>query len=99
MEEKIKNIKACLDAHINMLNISYEDGDFSKMCEQAENIVRLSILLDMMKDCKETDMEQTTTMTDGITECCGYDFGVDGFGNKNSKIKFCPSCGKRIVIR
>ena len=33
---------------------------------------------------------------DGVTTCCGYDFGVDGF---DKKIKYCPICGKKIVIK
>lgn len=35
----------------------------------------------------ETDLE------DGITVCCGYDFGMDQFDNA---IRFCPKCGRRI---
>ena len=44
----------------------------------------------------EDKKKETTMMVDGITTCCGYDFGVDGF-NKN--IKYCPICGKKIVIK
>jgi len=36
-----------------------------------------------------------TRIIDGITECCGYDFGIDGYFNK--KIRFCPICGKEII--
>lgn len=35
----------------------------------------------------------TTKLIDGITECCGYDFGLD---IKNAN--FCPVCGKKIVM-
>ncbi len=41
------------------------------------------------------ETQNTTTLIDGVTECCGYDFGEDGFGKV--KVKFCPLCGKRIV--
>lgn len=41
------------------------------------------------------EVQDTTVLTDGFTECCGYDFGLDGFGKV--KVKFCPLCGKRIV--
>lgn len=34
-----------------------------------------------------------TTMEDGITTCCGYDFGLDGF---DPTICFCPKCGRKI---
>lgn len=36
----------------------------------------------------------TTTLIDNVTECCGYDFGVD-----NEKVNYCPVCGKRIINR
>lgn len=35
----------------------------------------------------ETDLE------DGITTCCGYDFGMDQF---DEAIRFCPKCGRKI---
>lgn len=34
-----------------------------------------------------------TTMENGITTCCGYDFGLDGF---DPTICFCPKCGRKI---
>lgn len=37
-----------------------------------------------------------TQLTDGITECCGYDFGLDGFGKSKERINYCPVCGKKI---
>lgn len=33
-----------------------------------------------------------TKLIDGVTECCGYDFGTD-----YKSAKFCPLCGKEIV--
>lgn len=44
----------------------------------------------------EDKKKETTMMVDCITICCGYDFGIDGF---NKKIKYCPICGKKIVIK
>ena len=41
--------------------------------------------------------ENTTILIYGFTECCGYDFGLKGFGN--FKVKFCPLCGKRIIAK
>lgn len=34
-------------------------------------------------------------MTSGVTECCGYDFGMDAYGK--IKPKYCPMCGKKIM--
>lgn len=37
---------------------------------------------------------EKTRIIDGITECCGYDFGIDAFQRGLSK--FCPVCGRKI---
>ena len=37
--------------------------------------------------------EKKVMIIDGITTCCGYDFGKDA---SNKKIKYCPICGKKI---
>nr|DAF29723.1 MAG TPA: zinc-ribbon containing domain protein [Bacteriophage sp.] len=37
---------------------------------------------------------EKTRIIDGITECCGYDFGIDAFQRELSK--FCPVCGMKI---
>ena len=50
-------------------------------------------LADWLKELKSKN--NTTTMECGITECCGYDFGVDAF--MKNKPLFCPVCGKKIV--
>lgn len=48
------------------------------------------------KETKDYEkVKDTTRMIDGVTECCGYDFGIDGYLNK--QIKFCPICGKEII--
>lgn len=38
---------------------------------------------------------ESTSMTCGITDCCGYDFGEEAF-KKKIKVRFCPVCGKII---
>lgn len=37
--------------------------------------------------------EYEPDMIDGITTCCGYDFGTDA-----KRGKYCPICGKRLVV-
>lgn len=37
--------------------------------------------------------EYEPDMIDGVTTCCGFDFGTD-----MKKAKYCPICGKRLVI-
>lgn len=33
-----------------------------------------------------------TGLIDGVTACCGYDFGTD-----MDNARFCPICGKKLV--
>lgn len=40
------------------------------------------------------EIETKTTLVDGVTECCGYDFGFEAFEDK--KPRCCPICGKEI---
>lgn len=37
---------------------------------------------------------EKTRIIDGVTECCGYDFGTDAF--QRELYKFCPVCGRKI---
>lgn len=37
---------------------------------------------------------EKTRIIDGVTECCGYDFGIDAFRIEMSK--FCPACGRKV---
>lgn len=37
--------------------------------------------------------EYELDMIDGVTTCCGYDFGTDV-----KRGKYCPICGKRLVV-
>ena len=41
------------------------------------------------------NVECTTKMEDGVTICCGYDFGLDAF-NRKIKLNYCPIYGKRL---
>lgn len=42
-----------------------------------------------MEWIKDKDMSR---IVDGVTTCCGYDFGVDF-----PEVKYCPICGKKLV--
>lgn len=51
---------------------------FRKLCEKD------------LKDVFSLDTEdQKPNLIDGITTCCGFDFGLD-----DEKANFCPVCGK-----
>ena len=38
--------------------------------------------------------QEMSKIVDGITECCGYDFGVDGFSREIAR--YCPMCGRKL---
>ena len=42
---------------------------------------------------RQENEEYEPDMIDGITTCCGYDFGTDA-----KRWKYCPICGKRLVV-
>lgn len=42
---------------------------------------------------RQENEEYEPDMIDGITTCCGFDFGTDV-----KKAKYCPICGKRLVV-
>lgn len=47
------------------------------------------------EECRAAERNsEKTRIIDGITECCGYDFGMDAFQRDLSK--FCPVCGRKI---
>ena len=64
--------------HISSFGEEYTLADLKKVYEILDN---------------ESDSSESTEMTDGITQCCGYDFGTECF---DKKIKFCPCCGRKI---
>ena len=40
------------------------------------------------------EMNEFSYLVDGVTSCCGYDFGTD-----MDKVKFCPICGTELKIK
>ena len=73
--------------------------DFPKAREaaiQALNEVEEYRAIGTLEECREAVKRnnEKTRIIDGITECCGYDFGTDAFQMELSK--FCPVCGREI---
>lgn len=76
---------------------SYEVEASSK--EEAEEIVKKDIAegdRPAPDNCTdswyETEEINESYLIDGVTSCCGYDFGTD-----MDKAKFCPICGKKLI--
>ena len=40
------------------------------------------------------EKQEMSKIVDGITECCGYDFGADGFSREIAR--YCPMCGRKL---
>lgn len=48
-----------------------------------------------LDECREAmESRETSKIVDGITECCGYDFGADGFSTEIAR--YCPMCGRKL---
>lgn len=65
---------------------TWEDSNLDYI-EEIEKFAKEELIREYRKTEDEPDM------IDGITTCCGYDFGFDA-----SKAKFCPVCGKKLMI-
>lgn len=60
-----------------------------------QGVSKLQKCVNELKKTKQI-IQNETIMIDGVTSCCGYDFGEDAF-SKKIKIGYCPICGKKIV--
>ena len=74
------------------------ESALNNMCDlvAAENLIEEYSAIGTPEECRaavERNNEKTRII-DGITECCGYDFGTDAFQMELSK--FCPACGRKI---
>jgi hypothetical protein len=78
------------------LKVKMKSSNIDEAKVDAENYLK-SLWDRVYKNYKRNlDMKDTTTVEDGVTSCCGYDFGEDAF-SKKIKIGYCPICGKKIV--
>ena len=68
---------------------TWEDTDLDYI-EEIENFAKEK-LEEIFR--KQENEEYKPDMIDGITTCCGYDFGTDA-----KRGKYCPICGKRLVV-
>lgn len=76
---------------------SYEVEASSK--EEAKEIVKNDIYEGRRSEpenctdswCEVEELKESY-LIDGVTRCCGYDFGTD-----MDKAKFCPICGERLI--
>lgn len=79
-------------------------GYFSYPTDCVEEVLKVSNFDTEMARTILEDKEKTlaiwqngTIMADGVTLCCGYDFGEDAF-KKELNIGYCPICGRKIAI-
>lgn len=42
--------------------------------------------------CEVEEIEEFASLCDGVTICCGYDFGMDA-----DKGNYCPVCGNKLI--
>lgn len=76
-------------------DLELEEKKSSKTYQQSENAWKsIANFLDSQK-IEYEEVDTGTTLENGITTCCGYNFGLDKFGE--TKLKFCPICGAEII--
>ena len=66
---------------------NYEWIDFNIPYEYIDVLFRIAD-----EAMKNMPNENESKLIDGITECCGFDFGLD-----QDKANFCPVCGKKLI--
>lgn len=72
--------------------MNYEWTDFNIPYEYIDVLFRIAD--EAMKNVSEKTLlnKNESKLIDGITECCGFDFGLD-----QDKANFCPVCGKKLI--
>ena len=83
------------DAHYYPIQCKKCAKEHDQLAEWLEELKQYRAI-GTLEDCQaavERNNEKTRII-DGITECCGYDFGIDAFQRELSK--FCPVCGRKI---
>lgn len=76
---------------------SEEEGGVGSIEKECDNCEYSRVVGDRYEcDADTCTYRPMTQLTDGITECCGYDFGLDAFGESAERINYCPVCGKKI---
>lgn len=92
--EAIKRIKECRNTP-NFQPYIYMNEALNMAIKALEEVQKYRAI-GTPEECRAA-MERNnekTRIIDGVTECCGYDFGTDAFQRKLSK--FCPVCGRKI---
>ena len=92
--EAIKRIKECRNTP-NFQPYIYMNEALNMAIKALEEVQKYRAI-GTPEECRAA-MERNnekTRIIDGITECCGYDFGIDAFRIELSK--FCPICGRKI---
>lgn len=94
-DEKLTLIKARSILKDSNNDLFIEDGEDTDEYHYSEYACKaIEGFLDTQQ-IKYEDVETDTELIDGITQCCGYDFGAEGYSKKNRPC-FCPKCGRKI---
>ena len=75
----------------------YETAEAQDMAIKALEEVQQYRAIGTPEECRAAvgRCNGTAKMIDGITECCGYDFGMNAYANKIAL--FCPKCGRKLI--
>ena len=92
-----RNMKSLKDTSVEISPVL--DGECFDWCDFCLPYEQIDILFSIAEKALKNSKKETKSknrseskLIDGITECCGYDFGWDTeFAN------FCPICGKKLI--
>lgn len=92
-----RNMKSVKDAWVEISPVldgeCFDWRDLYITYEQVEMLFSIAekALENSKKESKSKNRNESK-LIDGITECCGYDFGTDA-----ENANFCPICGKKLI--
>lgn len=94
-----RNMKSLKDTSVEISSVldgkCFDWCDFCLPYEQVDILFAIAVkaLDNSQKEPKyKTTGRNESKLIDGITECCGYDFGTD-----TENANFCPICGKKLI--
>ena len=93
-EETVKTAENLMESEQNMFkwDVLRHLRDFAESFREELGQYRA---IGTPEECQAAmEKQEMSKIVDGITECCGYDFAVDGFSREIAR--YCPMCGRKL---
>lgn len=93
--EAIKEIEKWTSILMFTGKCTVETAEAQKMAIEALEEVQQYRAIGTPEECLAAmEKQETSKVVDNITECCGYDFGLDAYGRQ--ELRYCPKCGRKL---